>query len=280
LAYVVIRRVWQVPFSRAIVMAGPFLLIETIFLIATLHKLQTGGVVPVGIACFVAVMMATWARGTRHLYEQTHHATIPLATLQANLAEKPPTEIDGTAIFMTSDPLNAPLALIQNIRHNHVLHRHNVILTIVVTHTPRVDDEKRLMIEHVSDRFTRVLMVFGYAETPDVPRAIMLGAAQDPALANLQDATYFLGRRSITTSPARALQAMLAREWQGSTVAKNKRPWPMRIVVSSLFTRTAAGLPLWQSQLFIALTGAAATATDFYRIPRSQVVELGIQLSI
>jgi KUP system potassium uptake protein len=278
LAFIVARQVWRKSRARAALMTGPFLLIETVFLYANLQKLADGGYVPLGIAAIITVMMMTWVRGTRHLYQQTHHSTVSLSTLQNTLEQNPPTEIEGTAIFMTSDPLNAPIALMQNIRHNHVIHKHNIILTVVVTHSPRVADEQRMMVEHISPRFTRVLMVFGYAETPDVPRAMMLGARQDAALAHLQDATYFLGRRSITTSGARELQDMLARQWQDCATPR-RQSLPRKIFLG-WFQRTAAGLPHWQGHLYIVLAGAAATATDFYRIPRSQVVELGIQLSI
>jgi KUP system potassium uptake protein len=278
LAFIVARQVWHMSPLRAALLTGPFLIIEAVFLFANMQKVADGGYVPLGVGAIVMVMMMTWVRGTRHLYQQTHHSTVSLATLQDGLDRNPPTEIGGTAVFMTSDPLNAPIALMQNIRHNHVIHRHNIILTVVVTHAPRVADEQRLMVEHVSPRFTRVLMVFGYAETPDVPRAMMLGARQDNALAHLHDATYFLGRRSITTSGARALQDRLARQWQDC--AAPERPSLARKIFLGWFQRTAAGLPSWQGHLYIMLAGAAATATDFYRIPRSQVVELGIQLSI
>ena len=44
----------------------------------------------------------------------------------------------GTAVFLTSDPDFAPTALLHNLKHNKVLHEHNVILTIVTADTPRV----------------------------------------------------------------------------------------------------------------------------------------------
>jgi KUP system potassium uptake protein len=166
----------------------------------------------------------------------------------------------------------------QNIRHNKVIHAHNIILTVVVTHAPHVAEDQRMMVEHISPRFTRVLMVFGYAETPDVPRTLMLGAKNDESLAHLQDATFFLGRRSIIAGAARELQDQLAQQWHDC--AGGKKISPLRSLFLGWIQRTAAGLPRWQSRLYITLAGNAVAATDFYRIPRSQVVELGIQLSV
>ncbi len=47
-----------------------------------------------------------------------------------NLTKKPPHIVPGTAVFLTSDPASAPTALLHNLKHNKVLHEHNVILTI------------------------------------------------------------------------------------------------------------------------------------------------------
>ena len=47
----------------------------------------------------------------------------------------------GTAVFFTSQPEFAPTALLHNLKHNKMLHEHNVVLTIITTDTPRVTDE-------------------------------------------------------------------------------------------------------------------------------------------
>ncbi len=52
----------------------------------------------------------------------------------------------GTAVFLTSDPEFAPTALLHNLKHNKVLHEHNVILTIITADTPRVRDDERVTI--------------------------------------------------------------------------------------------------------------------------------------
>ena len=56
------------------------------------------------------------------------------------LRARPPNRAPATAIFLTSDPDMAPLALMHNLKHNMVLHRDNVILTVRTSGTPRVAD--------------------------------------------------------------------------------------------------------------------------------------------
>ncbi|WP_455906764.1 KUP/HAK/KT family potassium transporter, partial [Pseudomonas syringae group genomosp. 7] len=65
--------------------------------------------------------------------EKTRHTDIPLASFVSSIerkSEHSPAQVPGTAIFLTSDPESAPAALLHNLKHNHVLHDRNVILTI------------------------------------------------------------------------------------------------------------------------------------------------------
>ncbi len=75
---------------------------------------------------------------------------MPLEALLRSLEKKPPHIVPGTAVFLTSDPAFAPTALMHNLKHNKVLHEHNVILTIVTADTPRVAEEDRVTITPVS----------------------------------------------------------------------------------------------------------------------------------
>jgi hypothetical protein len=114
----------------------------------------------------------SWRRGTRILAQKVQCAEVPLETLLRSLEKKPPHLVPGTAIFLTSDPTSAPTALLNNLKHNKVLHEHNVILTIKTTDTPRVAESERVELVPVSPLFTRVTLRFGFMETPNVPRAL------------------------------------------------------------------------------------------------------------
>ena len=86
----------------------------------------------------MVLLIVTWRRGTRILANKTRKTEVPLETLLRSLEKKPPHIVPGTAVFLTSDPEFAPTALLHNLKHNKILHEHNVILTIVTADTPRV----------------------------------------------------------------------------------------------------------------------------------------------
>lgn len=278
LAYVYIRSFWRKNRGVALGIVLPFVFIEGVFLVANMQKIADGGYVPLMIAGALILMIWTWVKGTNYLYEHDHHKTVPLTDLTEMLDRDMPARVPGTAIFLTSDPLKTPIALIQNLRHNKIFHAHNIILTVVTTHTPKVSDEQRMIIEPITSSITRVILIFGYMETPDVPRALRLatlnGLNHD---INMKEASFFLGKRSIVTSSEHRLQQRLVKAW-------NEEALPC--AQNGLFRKkpktglSHMGLPQWQDRVYISMAHASVAATDFFRIPRAQVVELGTQLSI
>jgi KUP system potassium uptake protein len=145
-------------------------------------------------------------------------------------------------VFLTQDPDTAPSALLHNLKHNRVLHSQNFIVTVGVATTPKVNDENRITIERLSVNFVRVRLMFGYMETPNVPRALALARRRGEKF-DIMTTSFFLNRRTFRS-------------------ARNH------------------GLPFWQERVFISMTKSASDATAFYCLPSNRVVELGQQLAI
>src|SRR5204863_4101350 len=122
----------------------------------------------------VAIMIWTWRRGSTILTTKTRRIEVPLGDLIKSLEKRPPHIVKGTAVFLTSDPSFVPSALLHNLRHNRVLHEHNVILTIETAETPRVDLSDRVKMETISDKFATVRLRFGFMESPNVPKALVI----------------------------------------------------------------------------------------------------------
>ncbi|NNM70999.1 potassium transporter Kup [Enterovirga aerilata] len=242
MAFIVARRVWKWSTPVAVLVIVPFLLLELTFLGANMIKVLDGGYVPLMLAAVLTLIMATWIKGTRILFDKTRKTDVPLAELVGMLERSPPHRVKGTAVFLTSDPATAPSALLHNLKHNKVLHERNVVLTVRSMDTPRVAPEERISIEQLGDAFWRVQMMFGYMETPNIPRSMALlrklGFKFD-----IMGTSFFLSRRSI-------------------------RP------------AVRSSMPLWQDKLFIALARSASDATDFFQIPTGRVVEVGTQVTI
>lgn len=242
LLFFVIWKVWKRPLWMALAVMVPFALIELTFLGANLLKVTDGGWVTILIATSVLVMMITWRRGSNILFEKTRRSEVPLTLLTDNLNAKPPTLVDGTAIFLTGDRDSTPTALLHSLKHYHVLHKQNVILTVVTAERPRVPLAERVEIEVLNDLFTRLTLNFGYMEDPNIPKALALTRKQGLKF-DIMTTSFFLSRRSLKASADR-------------------------------------GMPLWQDKLFITLARNASSATAYYQIPTGRVVEIGTQVLI
>jgi KUP system potassium uptake protein len=242
MAFIVIWRVWRWPALGAATLMAPFLFVDLTFLSANMLKIVDGGWVPLALGLLIMVVMYTWRRGSRMLFEKTRHQEMPLESLVANLEKKPPIRVPGTAVFLTSDPASAPTALLHSLKHYKVLHEKNVILTVETADTPRVDPAERVRIEPVGKTFSRVVLRFGFMETPNVPKALAIARKLGWQF-DIMATSFFLSRRLL--KPA-----------------------------------AKSGMPRWQDRLFIGLTRFANDATDYFQIPTGRVVEVGTQVTI
>lgn len=242
MAFIVIWRMWRwSPYAAAALML-PFLFVDVTFLSANMLKVIEGGWVPLVLGGVLMLVMYTWRRGTRLLYEKTRRQEIPLDKLVHILEKKPPQRVPGTAVFLTSDPKSAPTALLHSLKHYKVLHEHNVILSVETMHTPRVESAKRVRIEPVGATFMRVLLRFGYMEMPNVPRALAIARKLGWQF-DIMSTSFFLSRRALRPAPH-------------------------------------SGMPRWQDRLFIRLARSANDATDYFQIPTDRVVEVGTQVTV
>ena len=242
MGFVVIWKLWNWRAATAAALILPLVTVDTTFFTANLLKLLEGAWVPLLFGTAMAVMIWTWRRGTAILIAKSLRIEVPLIDLIKTLERKPPHLVTGTAVFLTSDPNFVPTALLHNLKHNKVLHEHNVILTIETAQTPRVDPSERVSIETVGERFTKVRLRFGFMESPNVPKALAIARKLGWQF-DIMSTSFFVSRRALKVS-------------------------------------TQSGMPRWQDHLFIAMSRSANDATDYFQIPTGRVVEVGTQVSI
>jgi KUP system potassium uptake protein len=242
MGFVVIWKVWRWSPLAAAALIAPFLLLDLTFLTANLLKVVEGGWVPLALGGVVMLLMYTWRRGSRLLFEKSRKLELPLTELVAMLEKRPPQRVSGTAVFLTSDPNSAPTALMHSLKHYKVLHEKNVILTIETASTPRIDVAERVRLEEISATFLRVALRFGFMESPNVPKALAVARKLGWQF-DIMSTSFFLSRRAL--KPA-----------------------------------AHSGMPRWQDLLFIALSRSANDATDYFQIPTGRVVEVGTQVTI
>jgi KUP system potassium uptake protein len=242
LGFVVIWKLWKWKWWSAALLMVPLVVVDATFLSANMLKLFEGAWAPLLFGSAMVLLILTWQRGSRILVQKTRRVEVPIDSLIRSLEKKPPHSVPGTAVFLTSDPDFAPASLLHNLKHNKVLHEHNIILTIVTANTPRTDEDERIEITPISERFTRVALRFGFMEEPNVPKALAVARKQGLHF-DIMSTSFFLSRRSLKAS-------------------------------------ANSGMPAWQDRLFIGLARSANDATDFFQIPTGRVVEVGTQVAV
>jgi KUP system potassium uptake protein len=242
LAWFIVRKLWKWSLPLSLLIISPLVALDLVFLTSNMLKIPQGAWFPLALGAALILLMWTWVRGTQILTTKTRKDSLPLADLIEMLRARPPHRAPGTAIFLTSDPDIAPVALMHNLKHNKVLHEKNIVLTVRTTDTPRVDAAHRISIEPISDDFKKLTISYGFMERPNVPKALGLCRKQGLKF-DIMSTSFFLGRRSVVASASQ-------------------------------------GMPLWQDRLFIFLMRNAANPTDFFHIPPGRVVELGTQVSV
>ncbi|MBD9386135.1 potassium transporter Kup [Agrobacterium sp. AGB01] len=240
-----VRSRWNWSLWLALAVLLPLFLLEMVFLGANLLKVHDGGYVPVMFAIVFTIIMWTWQRGSKILFAKTRRTDVPLKLFVASVEKESshaPLRIPGTAIFLTGDPETAPAALLHNLKHNHVLHEKNVILTIRTEDQPRVSQVERFTMRRLSDRFIVVELHFGFMETQNVTQALAY-LRRAGFKFDIMSTSFYLGRRKLVPD-------------------KNSE------------------MPTWQNRLFIGLAETAADPSDYFRLPANRVVELGSHVVI
>jgi KUP system potassium uptake protein len=241
--FVVAYRRWGWNLAAVCALVGVFLAIDVAFLGANLVKVPHGGWFPLAAAVVVFVVMSTWRQGRRAVTLLLVSNALPVEQFLEDIISDPPVRVPGTAVFMSGNTTGTPAALVQNVRHNHVLHERNILLTARTEQTPRVKAEERVLVEPLDQGFWRVTVRYGFTEEPDIPAA--LADLRDPTLTlDPRAVTYFLGRETLI--PTRRIKHM-------------------------------AG---WREKLFVAMARNATNATSYFCLPRDRVIEVGAQVEL
>ncbi len=239
---VVARRIWKWSVPAVVALAGAFLIVDLGFWGANLPKIPGGGWFPLVIAAIVFTVMTTWKRGRELIVARLSEDALPFETFVADAGLESLPRVEGTAVFMSGDYDRTPTALLHNIKHNHCLHERVVQVTVETEEVPTVEPEERTSIEDLGKGFYRILLRYGFTETPDVPEA--LATLRRPELPfDPMQTSYFLGRERV-------------------------------------FSSSREGMARWRERLFALVSNNARSATSFFNVPPNRVVELGAQVEI
>ncbi len=242
LFFVVARERWRWNRWAVAAVTGAFLVMDLAFWGANLIKIPHGGWFPLVVGAGMIAIMATWRRGRQILSDRITGSLLPARAFVADVAQRAPTRVDGTAVFLYSNPEATPPALLHNLKHNRVIHQRVLFLSVQVEEVPRVPAADRASVEPLGHGFFSVILRYGFMEEPDVPAALARLAPGGSGLKGMET-TYFLGRETVV----RARTRRMAR---------------------------------WRTALFSVMNRNARTASSFFRLPPNRVVELGTQIEL
>ena len=242
MTFFVIRYGWKYPLPLCLAATGFFFVVDFAFFASNLLKLLAGGWFPIVIGIGMFVLMITWTQGRRLLSHKLREDAIPLRDFLDAVFVSPPTRVEGTAVFLSSEAGAAPNALMHNLKHNKVLHEHNLFVTVKHHEVPWVGFEERVALEPLGHHCWAVTLNFGFKNDPDVPEALKLLEGRGVPLDDMST-SYFLSRD---------------------------------IVIPTL----GEGMPMWREKLFASMHRNAAAAADFLSLPTNRIVELGAKVEI
>jgi KUP system potassium uptake protein len=242
LTFFVIRYGWKYPLALCIAATGWFFVVDFVFFASNLLKLFDGGWFPLMIGGAIFTLMITWKEGRQLLNEKLRADAIDLPGFLEAVFVSPPLRVEGTAVFLTAEPGTVPNALLHNLKHNKVLHKHNLFVTVRNHEVPWVGLEKRLAIEPLGHDCWQVVIHYGFKNDPNIPKALQdirgHGCELEP-----MTTSYFLSRDTVIPT-------------------------------------IGGGMAQWREKLFAQMHHNASGAADFLKLPNNSVVELGSKIEI
>ncbi|MDB5900651.1 MAG: potassium transporter Kup [Ramlibacter sp.] len=242
LTFFVIRYGWKYPLVLCIAATGCFFVVDLTFFASNLLKLLDGGWFPLMIGCMIFTLMMTWSRGRSILKEKLREDGIDLKSFLESVFQAPPVRVPGTAVFLTAEPGAVPNAMLHNLKHNKVLHDHNLFVTVRNHEVPWVGLDRRAEIESLGHDCWQVILHYGFKNDPDVPRALEQIRARGCEIEPMTT-SYFLSRDTVVPT-------------------------------------IGGGMSQWREKLFAQMHHNAGAAADFLKLPSNSVVELGSKVEI
>jgi KUP system potassium uptake protein len=240
--YRVTRQKWGWSRLGAGSLCGVFILVETAFLLANLHKFADGGWLPLFIALGLLAIMHTWKSGRTEIQEKVYSGAITELQLAEIARSKSIVRVPGSAVFMAASPRGVPLALLHHLKSNKCLQQTTVLLTISFEEIPQVPPEERLNLTNEGEGVWRAVCYYGYMESPDVGALCEELQTRGVPL-KPQEATFYFNREMIVTGG-------------------NARMWE------------------WQKSLYAFLTRNARPVKDYYKVLPTQVIEIGLPVQL
>jgi KUP system potassium uptake protein len=233
---------WGWSYARVSLLAAPLLVIDVAFFAANIVKVLDGGWFPLAVGLFIFILMSTWRLGRRILSERLTEQSISIESFMKELEQERLPRVPGTAIFMSRAPEGVPTTLLHNIKHNKIVHRRVVLLTVETEDRSHLGEEERFEWSDIGNGVYRMTLHFGFMEDPNIPDVLERIGTGDMRF-NPMATSYFLGRETLIPTKRR-------------------------------------GMAIWREHLFAWMVRNSSSASVFFSLPPNQVIELGAQVEL
>jgi KUP system potassium uptake protein len=215
-----------------------FLIVDLIFFSANVSKIFEGGWLPVVMGIFFVFSMLIWKRGSENLRTRKESNFVNAKELVNNIIQDLPHRVEGNAVFLYSMEGGASPAFLHNLKHNKVVHENTLFLTIKIEKRPYVSEDERLRLTDLGNGFWKGVLTFGFREITDVPRALKKHAEKKGFPYDSQSTSYFLNREFLVDTGKLGLFSII-------------------------------------SKVYIFMAKNASNASEYFKLPTNQTVELG-----
>ncbi len=242
LAFIAMRKLWKWSIIFSVFISLFFITVDLAFWGANLLKILHGGWVPLAIGSMIYLIMTTWSWGRKKLLLKIEEETQPIEKFIDEVMSVRVVSTPGTAIYMSSNPKGTPPALVKNLKHNRVLHKQIIVLSIIFKKVPHINEEDSIVIANPTEGFYRVMASYGFMDNANMQQIISLLNSKGIVI-NIDKTTFFLGRELL--------------------VVKDRN-----------------GFIRLRKKLFVLLSRNSQRVTEFFNIPNDRVFEVGSQIEL
>jgi len=240
LASFVFTQIWRWHWIKTMAVIILFLIVDLIFFGANIIKVLDGGWFPLLIGAILIFLMSTWKRGRSLLFYKLKDESMSIDTFLKSMRGQLKNRVKGTAVFLTPNPDGVPHALLHNLKHNKIVHRNVILLSIRFKNYPHATSKNFIEFERLPNNFFKIIFNYGFKDETRVPRDLKrcekFGLKLDP-----MDTSYFIGKES-------------------------------------LIPHSSGQMFFFRKKVFITLFRSAENITNQFYLPANRVVELGSQV--
>jgi KUP system potassium uptake protein len=240
LFYVISRRIWQWSMMVALPLCLLFWIVDLTYFIACLQKFTTGGWFALGSGLLVMVVMVAWWDGWKRLAIKVMTMTVPEEKFMEIVTGDNLIRLPGTGVFLSNFQREVPPMLLHYVTQTRALPQKLVILSVLTTDAPEMDESARMEIAEKGQGVYRVIAHYGFMESPDVPQIMSQVKRKIPNI-NLSEVTYYVGRINLMPDRKRTM-------------------------------------PRWRRFLFTFMLRNSLSGSAYLNVPPSKVMEIGIQI--